>query len=34
MNLSGWFFLIVSWGVILLLTVFCFYMIFSKKEVR
>jgi glycerol uptake facilitator-like aquaporin len=29
----GWIFMAVSWGLIILLAVFCFYRIFRKKEV-
>lgn len=32
MNVGGWIFLIVSWGFIIILTVFCFYKVLSKKE--
>jgi len=34
MNIGGWLFLIISWGVILGLTAFCFLKVFSKKEVK
>jgi len=34
MKESGWLFLILSWGVILGLTVFCFAKVFSKKDVK
>jgi len=34
MNISGWIFLIVSWGLILGFTVFCFVKVFSKKEIK
>ena len=34
MRLSGWAFLILSWGFIIALTVFCFYKIFAKKKVE
>ena len=33
MKLSGWLFLLVSWGFIIGLTIFCFYKIFTKKKV-
>ena len=33
MKLSGWAFLIISWGFILSLLLFCFYKIFTKKKV-
>ena len=33
MRLSGWAFLILSWGFIMLLTIFCFYRILTKKKV-
>jgi hypothetical protein len=32
MSASAWIFLILSWGSILGLTVFCFAKVFSKKE--
>ena len=32
MSLSAWIFLILSWGFILGLTIFCFWRVFSKKE--
>lgn len=31
MNLAGWIFLIMSWGVILGVTGFCFWKIFKTK---
>lgn len=31
MTLEGWVFLIISWGIILGLTIFCFVKVFSKK---
>ncbi len=31
MNLGGWVFIILSWGFIVILTIFCFYKVFSKK---
>jgi len=34
MKISGWVFLIFSWGIILGLTVFCFKKVFSKKELK
>lgn len=34
MSISGWAFLILSWGLILALTVFCFIKVFSKKELK
>lgn len=33
MTLAGWIMLIVSWSAILVLVVFCFWKIFSKKEI-
>ena len=33
MRFSGWAFLILSWGAIIILTIFCFYRIFTKKKV-
>jgi hypothetical protein len=32
MTWAGWLFLILSWGFILWLTVFCFAKVFSKKR--
>jgi len=32
MTIMGWMFLSVSWILILILAVFCFYKIFKKKE--
>lgn len=34
MNLGGWIFLILSWGFILGLLIFCFAKVFSKKEMN
>jgi hypothetical protein len=34
MNIGGWIFLLISWGIILGLTVFCFVKVFSKKELK
>jgi hypothetical protein len=34
MNAGGWVFLILSWGVIIALTVLCFNKVFSKKELK
>ena len=31
-NLGGWIFLILSWGLIIGLVVFCFVKVFAKKE--
>jgi len=31
MNIGGWIFLILSWGFIIGLTIFCFCRVFSKK---
>jgi hypothetical protein len=33
MKISGWVFLLASWGFILGLTAFCFYRVFAKKKV-
>jgi len=33
MRTSGWIFLVTSWGLILGLTGFCFYKVFSKKKI-
>ncbi len=32
MNIGGWIFLVLSWGFIISLAVFCFYKVFSKKS--
>ena len=32
MNIAGWLFLLVSWGIIIGLSIFCFIRVFSKKE--
>jgi len=32
MRIGGWIFLIISWGLILGLTIFCFTKVFSRKE--
>jgi len=34
MNLSGWVLMIISWLIILALTVFCFIRVFSKKVLK
>jgi hypothetical protein len=34
MKINGWIFLVVSWGLILGLTTFCFIKVFSKKELK
>lgn len=34
MKPAGWLFLCVSWLFIISLTAFCFYKIFSKKELK
>lgn len=34
MNVRGWMLLIVSWGCILSLVVFCFTRVFAKKEIK
>lgn len=34
MKPAGWVFLILSWGLILGLTIFCFAKVFSKKELK
>ena len=31
MSLGGWVFIILSWGFIIILTIFCFYKVFFKK---
>ena len=30
MNLGGWIFIILSWGIILVLSIFCFRRVFKK----
>lgn len=32
MTPAGWTVLVLTWGLILTLTAFCFYKVFSKKE--
>jgi len=32
MNIWGWIFMIFSWGLILGLTIFCFYRVFIESE--
>jgi len=32
MKISGWIFLIISWGVILGMAIFCFVKVFLRKE--
>ncbi len=34
MNSSGWLFLIISWGIIIGLVIFCFAKVFAKKELK
>lgn len=34
MRIDGWVFLIISWGIILVMAVFCFVKVFSKKELK
>jgi len=34
MNLGGWVFLFLSWGVILGLVLFCFGKVFGKKALK
>ena len=34
MNYGGWILLILSWGFIIGLTIFCFVKVFSKKDLR
>jgi len=34
MRLSGWIFIILSWGMIIALIVFCLIKIFTKKELK
>jgi len=34
MKILGWIFLIISWGALLGLTIFCFVKVFSKKELK
>jgi len=34
MSITGWIFLIFSWGMILGLTIFCFIKVFLKKELK
>ncbi len=32
MNVGGWIFLILCWGLIIILTAFCFYRLFVPKD--
>lgn len=32
MSNAGWFFLIVSWGVVATLVAYCLYMVFASSE--
>jgi len=34
MSTAGWVFLVLSWGLILTLAIFCFTKILSKKELK
>jgi len=34
MKLTGWIFIIFSWGLIIGMFVFCFVKVFSKKEIK
>lgn len=34
MTPAGWIFLLISWGLIILLVSFCFLKVFSKKELK
>jgi len=34
MKFSGWLFIILFWSGIILLNVFCFRKVFSKKEIK
>jgi len=34
MSGAGWVFLVVSWGFIIVLSAFCFYKVFSKRELK
>lgn len=34
MRSGGWIFLVISWGLILGLSAFCFVKVFSKKEIK
>jgi hypothetical protein len=34
MSIGGWLFFIFSWFFIIGLTIFCFYKVFSKKELK
>jgi len=34
MRIDGWVFLIISWGIILGMAVFCFVKVFLKKELK
>ncbi len=34
MKIGGWVFIVLSWGIILGLTVFCFIKVFVRKELK
>jgi len=34
MTAGGWIFLVISWGAILLLAIFCFWKVFTKKRLE
>jgi len=34
MKIGGWIFLILSWGMIISLSIICFMKVFSKKELK
>jgi len=34
MKIGGYIFLIISWGTILAITIFCFIKVFSRKELK
>jgi len=34
MSLSGWIFMLASWIIIIGLSSFCFFRVFSKKELK
>jgi hypothetical protein len=33
MNIGGWIMLVMTWGIIICLSCFCFYRVLSKKKI-
>ena len=34
MSLGGWIFILFSWGLIIGLSIYCFFKVFAKKELK